>query len=71
MCFIQTSANYSTWYRYSKITWKSGNIQGRIPGQIGGKYPHNIIFEYVFQKLAFPIHDLCLPDFMKHARIFG
>ena len=50
---VLTSANNSTWYCYSKITRKLGNIQGQIPGQIGGKYPPGVIFEYVLQKSAF------------------
>ena len=48
----QTLANNSTWYRYSKITRKLGNIRGQIPGHIGGKYPPRVIFEYVIQKLV-------------------
>ena len=40
-----TWANNSTRYHYSKITWKSGSIRGRIPGRIRGNDSTRVIFK--------------------------
>ena len=53
LCECQTLANNSTWYCYSKITQKSGNIWGQIPGQIRDTDLTRVILESVLKNLAF------------------
>ena len=48
LCHLQTSANNSTEYRYSKITWYSAFIWGQIVGLIGVNDLTQAIFEYLW-----------------------
>ena len=65
---FQITANNLTTLHYSKITWYSGIIRGRILGQIRGYNSAQVIFELELKNSAFTIRASSLADVFVYER---